>query len=85
MINNYGGPLPDNAQNPSGWDPTLYTFDDWKWSVYVKRTVIPGFSITVQFARDHMHYTYSDGYPFWLEAVSRPGQWWWRANLCYSL
>jgi hypothetical protein len=78
-----GLPQPDHTYDT--WDPLLFKFDDWKWSVYVKKTVFPGFSITAQFARDHMHATYVDGYPFWGESVARPGQWWWTAKLCYNL
>jgi hypothetical protein len=85
MINNNGGPLPDDCQNPAGWDPNAYRNNHWKWSVYTKKAVIPGFSITAQFARDHMHVTYKDGYPYWSESLLRPGEWWWRASLCYSL
>lgn len=78
-------PLPDNDYND--WSPssTQYTFDDWKWSVYVKKTIFPGFSITAQFARDHMAYMYITGFQYWAEAVEKPGQWWWTAKLCYSL
>ena len=78
-----GLPQPDHTY--MSWDPKLFSFDDWKWSVFVKKTVFPGFSITAQFARDHMHATYVDGYPFWGESTARPGQWWWTAKLCYSL
>jgi len=78
-----GLPQPDNVY--STWDPNLFKFDDWKWSVFVKKTVFPGFSITAQFARDHMHATYVDGYPYWGESVARAGQWWWTAKLGYSL
>jgi hypothetical protein len=85
MINNYGGPLPDDCQDPASWNSDKYKFQAWKWSVYVKRTVISGFSITAQLAHDHMHVTYTDGYPYWSESLLRPGQWWWRASLCYSL
>ena len=78
-------PLPDNDY--STWDPssTQYGFDDWKWSLYLKKTIFPGFSITTQFARDHLAYMYTTGFPYWEEAVERPGQWWWTAKLCYSL
>jgi hypothetical protein len=85
MINNYGGPLPDDVQSPADWNPDNYKFDAWKWSVYLKRNLFSGFSITTQLARDHMHVTYKDGYPYWSESLLRPGQWWWRASLCYSL
>lgn len=75
-------PLPDNA---IGWDKNLYKYDDWKWSLYIKKTVFEGFSVTMQLARDHMHETYQDGYPWQGESVQRGNQWYWRAKFCYSL
>jgi hypothetical protein len=76
-------PLPGDS--PKQWDPSKYTHDDWKWSVYLKKKVIPGFSITLQFARDHRRTLYSDGLPNYYEATARGNQWWWITKLCCDL
>ena len=78
-------PVSKDGDFPGDWSPQKYKFDDWKWSVYAKKTVFPGFSITLQVARDHMHTIYSDGRENYSESLLRPGQWWWTAKLSYSL
>jgi hypothetical protein len=76
-------PLPDDQAD--NWNPNKYKYDDWKWSVYAKKTLFRGFSITTQFARDHMRTLYSDGALNYTEAVARPGQYYWVLKLGYSL
>lgn len=76
-------PLPDDQ--PDSWNHDNYKYDDWKWSLYAKKIVFPGFTITTQFARDHMRTLYSDGALNYSEAVSRPGQYYWVVKLGYSL
>lgn len=40
-----------------GWyNPNAYKGDDWKWSVYGKKTLAGHFQITFQFARDHLRW-----------------------------
>ncbi|MBN1127840.1 MAG: hypothetical protein JXA71_02565 [Chitinispirillaceae bacterium] len=82
-------PLPEDANRAADWfnddKGASYKYDDWKWSVYAKKTVIPGFWISGQIARDHMRTTYADGLLNYTEAVARPGQWYWILKLTYGL
>ena len=60
-------------------------FDDWKWSVYGKKTFADHFNITFQFARDHMRwfrldYTKADG----MEALRRNDEWYYTFKLGYT-
>ncbi|MBN2035100.1 MAG: hypothetical protein JW768_00025 [Chitinispirillaceae bacterium] len=82
-------PLPEDANRAADWfnddKGASYKYDDWKWSVYAKKTLIPGFTITGQIARDHMRTTYADGLLNYTEATARPGQWYWIMKLGYNL
>jgi hypothetical protein len=54
----YENPLPKPAQSYSA---DSYIKDNWKFSIYVKREVVKGFSIIGQVARDHTHaYIYAE-------------------------
>jgi hypothetical protein len=49
----YYVPLPNDIGSNAA-DTAMYRNDDWKWSVYAKKTLFPGFCIIAQAARDHM-------------------------------
>lgn len=36
------------------------TSDNWKWSIYAKKTLVKHFSITAQVANDHLRWEYND-------------------------
>ena len=70
--------------------PTAFSTEDinaiaWKWSVYVKKTITPGVSLTLQLARDHFRPNYNDGYPAYAEALVKLNQWQWIFKICGSL
>lgn len=67
------------------WRPENWAMDDWKWSVYLKKTIIPSITFTLQFSRDHRRLPYSDGMPFYTESLVRPGDWSWIAKFACSL
>ncbi|MBN1130923.1 MAG: hypothetical protein JXA71_18180 [Chitinispirillaceae bacterium] len=46
----FGYPIPDNPQNPN----IDYNANNWKWSVYAKKTFFDHFSVLALFARDHL-------------------------------
>jgi hypothetical protein len=59
--------------------------DDWKWSVYGKRTFADHFNVTFQFARDHyrwfrLDYTSEDG----KEALRRNDEWYYTFKFGYT-
>ncbi|MGA2508354.1 MAG: hypothetical protein ABSF80_12865 [Chitinispirillaceae bacterium] len=82
-------PIPPPVQDAS--DPLLYTeHDNWKYSFNFKKTIVKGFSIIGQVARDHTHYDVS--YAKYLyntglctEAFSQKNEWGWWCKLLYYL
>ncbi len=87
-----GFPLP---QSPTYWATNdqkygIYTAsnyvgkDDIKWSVYAKKTVIPGLQVVGQIARDHVRHNFDS--PIQLdreEALTKPSQWWWALKVAF--
>ena len=70
-----------NTKNGSYVDAD-YRKDDWKWSLYARKTLAPGCDIVAQAARDHVRHDFDS--PVQLdreEALTRPGQWWWAAKI----
>jgi hypothetical protein len=78
------GAVPMN-KDLAAWNPRDYKYDDWKWSVYAKRTLLPGVAMTLELARDHFRTNYVDGMPIYSESLARPGQWMWIAKFSGSL
>jgi hypothetical protein len=62
----------------SNYSSLDYANDDWKWSVYAKKTLFGNFSITGQVARDHTriqaYYLFDQDRE---DALTRSGQWMW--------
>jgi hypothetical protein len=59
--------------------------DDWKWSVYGRKTIMNNFNVTFQFARDHfrwfrLNYTQEDG----KEALRKNDQWYYTFKFGYT-
>ena len=83
-------PIPPSVQDYPGADPLAFKErDNWKYSVNFKKTIVNGFSIIGQVARDHTHYDvyytkYNTGY-FSTEAFSLPNEWGWWLKLQYTL
>ncbi len=69
------------AKNGSYTDSD-YRKDNWKWSVYARKELVPGCSIVAQAARDHVRHDFDS--PVQLdreEALTKTGQWWWAAKI----
>jgi hypothetical protein len=83
-------PIPPSVQDYPGGDPLAFKEkDNWKYSINFKKTVINGFSIIGQVARDHTHYDvyyskYNTGY-FSTEAFTLSDEWGWWLKLQYML
>jgi hypothetical protein len=62
-----------------------FDYDNWKWSVYAKKTIVGGLSIIGQAARDHYR-----GYSEWLLSrdyeplTVKNGQWYWMLKFEYG-
>jgi hypothetical protein len=71
----YSYPVPDFSKRSN----VDYHADNWKWSVYLKRTFFDNhFGVVLQFARDHTrNETLVDEGNDYEEALSLNKQWWW--------
>ena len=87
-----GFPLPQAPDYWSQVDQKYGTYgasdyvgkDDIKWSVYARKTVVEGFQVTGQIARDHVRHNFDS--PIQLdreEALTKPGHWWWALKLAF--
>jgi hypothetical protein len=80
-----GNPLPFIASGATAWSSSSVKVYPWKWSVYIKKTLMPGITATFHVARDHFWPNYTDGYPSFNEALTQNGQWMWYMKLTGSL
>jgi hypothetical protein len=81
------GPLP-KPDDPSGsYTSTIdgFAYDNWKWSIYAKKTILGGLSLIGQVARDHMRMSerYPKNYDF-EAALEQNSHWWWVAKIQYN-
>jgi hypothetical protein len=76
--NTTGYPVPDHPKRDID-----YTADNWKWSVYLKKSVLNDrIGLVVQCARDHIRNETLVHESFdYEEALSKNDQWWWMAKL----
>ena len=83
-----GKPIPLQTGNRQmGFVYTDSTRDNWKWSVYGKKTLFNYFNITFQFANDHLRWETSDygrQTTKTEEALRQMGQWYWTVKFGYS-
>lgn len=85
IFDNQPVPLSSLHNMKTGYDPANYVDDDWKWSVYGKKTFVNHFYITVQFARDHMRwYMMNFAEQDWQEALRDKKDWYYVLKLGYS-
>jgi hypothetical protein len=85
-----GYPLPICPRN-SPWQSYGYedsTKDNWKWSIYAKKTLANHFFIVAQIASDHLRWDYSADYGkqsgLLTEALTQPRHNYWIIKLGYS-
>jgi hypothetical protein len=75
-------PIPDGPA--AGYSNDIYRKDNWKWSVYARKT-IGAFSITAQAARDHFRTkSYYNQYREFEEALTKDNQWYWMLKFAYG-
>ncbi|MBF0433227.1 MAG: hypothetical protein HQK83_18245, partial [Fibrobacteria bacterium] len=56
-------------------DPTDFHEDDWKWSLYAKKAVVPGLNLFLQVASDHMRTINSSAFNSYEPVFQKPSQW----------
>jgi hypothetical protein len=77
-INKGSNPLPYNVFDYFS-NPLAPKKNDYKWSVYVKRTLFDGhFAIIGQVARDHMRLPCAQyDLEYWNDLLVTKNDWWW--------
>lgn len=69
----------------SGYREEDWNKGAWRWSIYAKRMIIQGFSVTAQAAFDHMRTMSRDvGAMNTYESLIRKGHWHWKIKFGYS-
>ncbi|MGB7568303.1 MAG: hypothetical protein WBM07_10605 [Chitinivibrionales bacterium] len=56
----------------------------WRWSVYAKKMIVKGFSVTGEAAFDHLRMTFWDGTTNEYESLIKKGDWHWELKFGYS-
>ncbi len=80
----HGYPIP--AQPEADYVTYDYSEDDWKWSLYAKKTLADGFSLTMQAARDHYRtVTEFEQQKDREEALTKPKHWYWMMKAEFRL
>ena len=80
--NQYAYPIPAEYNKPL----SFYSSDNWKWSVYVKKTFMNDrIGLILQFARDHLRFQHILDEPkVYEEALVRPNHWWWTSKVYWT-
>jgi hypothetical protein len=90
LPNEYGSvvnqlsPIPTISGGVGAYNPNDYKAGAWRWSIYAKKTLVKGFSITGLAAFDHLRTTYWNGATQFFSCMNKPGQWHWDAKIGYS-
>jgi hypothetical protein len=77
-------PMPYFTKPLNDYDKNTYNQGFWRWSVYAKKTVVKGFSVTAAAAFDHLRTTDMDGYAREGEDLTKKGNWHWKLKFGYS-
>jgi hypothetical protein len=81
LVVRYGYAVPDNPQQLYGTSDD-YLYDDWKWSIYAKKTLFNNFCLIFQAARDHLRFnTQIKRDEDYSEVLSKWGHWYWMAKV----
>jgi hypothetical protein len=85
IFDNQPVPLSSMHNLRNGYNPDTYAHDDWKWSIYAKRTIAGRFFFIGQVARDHMRwYMMNFAEQDWQEALRSPKNWYWTVKTGYT-
>lgn len=78
-------PRPPAITAVSRYTKTDYAYGQWKWSLNAKKTVVSGFSLIGQVARDHMRYDiYYEKNRDEEDAFTRSREWYWMLRVNYA-
>lgn len=77
--------LPVPAPPKGDYDYSDYKKDSWKWSLYAKKSIVRGWSLIGQVARDHLRHKISDkAFLDEEEALTRYDEWYWMVKFEYG-
>ncbi len=77
-------PVPYFTKPISEYNESTYSKGFWRWSIYAKKMVVKGFSVTAAAAFDHSRTTNMDGFDYEGENLTKKGNWHWKLKLGYS-
>ena len=77
-------PMPYLPGGYNSYNVENYNRGFWRWSVYAKKMLVKGFSVTAQAAFDHLRTTFWDGSTNEYESLTKAGQWHWDLKMGYS-
>ena len=77
-------PLPYFEQGLSEYKKEDWNKGYWRWSVYARKMIVPGFSVTGETAFDHLRTTYVDGSTREYESLTKAGHWHWNVKFSYA-
>ena len=84
-------PYGDNASNvTNSYEPVPVTSalggsDNVKWTIYARKNLVKGFSISAQAARDHARLVDFYGKMDDESVLEKPKNWYWALQLSYSI
>jgi len=76
-------PVPFLPGGNDSYDVNNFNQGDLRWSIYAKKMVVKGFSITGEAAFDHLHTTQVDGSTQTYECLTKKGHWHWNLKFGY--
>ena len=77
-------PVPYLTTTIPDYKESTYNKGFWRWSVYAKKMISNGFSITAAAAFDHLRTTDMDGFAYDGEYMTKAGNWHWKLKFGYS-
>jgi|WetSurMetagenome_2_1015567.scaffolds.fasta_scaffold10196_3 hypothetical protein len=77
-------PMPYLPDGYGSYKESSYNKGFWRWSVYAKKMIVQGFSVTGEAAFDHMRTTIVNGSTQFYETMTKAGHWHWKAKFGYS-
>lgn len=77
-------PVPYFSKPISEYKESTYNKGFWRWSIYAKKELVKGFSVTAAAAFDHLRTTDMDGFAYEGENLTKAGDWHWKLKLGYS-
>lgn len=77
-------PAPNLPENINSYDRNNHNKGFLRWSVYARKMIVQGFSVTGEAAFDHLRTTRVDGSTQQPESLTKAGDWHWNLKFGYS-